>query len=323
MAIKKMMAALLVSAFSVGAAHATDYPNKAVRLVVGFPPGQTTDVIARLLANELSAELGQSFYVENKPGVGATLGAAEVAHAAPDGYTLLVSSSGPLAVSPHIYKKSIRYDPLNGLQPISFLGKFPLVMVTPVKSRFSTLQDLLEVKKGESENINYASGGNGVTNHLAMELFKRAAGVEWTHIPYRGGMQALTDLVAGETDVMFEVVSIVTPFVENKQVRALGVASNQRLKPLPDVPTLDEQGFKGFNVDPWIGMLGPKGMPAEVQARLTAAIDKITSTEKWAQEMNKYGAVTAPMSSDEFGQFIASEFKKWGEAVEIAEVQIQ
>ena len=322
MKFKKLLAALLVSACSFGAAHASNYPAQGVRLVVGFPPGQTTDLIARLLAHELSAELGQSFYVDNKPGVGGTIAATEVANANPDGYTLLVSSSGPLSVSSHIYK-NVRYNPLTDLEPISFVGKFPLVMVTPSGSNYKKLEDLLAVEKSKSVDINYASGGNGVTNHLAMEMFKRRADRDWTHIPYRGGMPALTDLVGGQTDVMFEVVSIVIPFIQNGQVRPLAVGSSERLAALPDVPTADELGFKGFSVDPWIGFLGPKGMPEEVLAKLTQAVDKITKSEKWAQEMAKSGALAQPMSGKEFGEFIAAEYEKWGEAVRIADVKAQ
>lgn len=299
---------------------ASDYPSKPVRIVVGFPPGQTTDIIARKLAQRLTSTLGQSFYVENRPGVGAGLAAELVARAEPDGYTLLATSSGPMAVNRWVYT-NLKYDVKRDFKPIALIGTFPLVLVTSTNSRFSTMKDLLTYAKGHPGKINYGSGGNGVTNHLVMEMFKERAGVDLTHVPYKGGVAAMTDVVAGQVDVMFEVVSIAEPLIRQGKLNALAVASDKRVSTLPEVPTVGELGYPNFRGEPWIGLVAPKGLPPPVLAKLTAAIDRAAKSPEWKQEITLLGATPRPMGHAEFGDFIQSEMARWGDVAKRVNVK--
>ncbi|QBY56260.1 Bug family tripartite tricarboxylate transporter substrate binding protein [Cupriavidus oxalaticus] len=299
---------------------ASDYPSKPVRIVVGFPPGQTTDIIARKLAQRLTSTLGQSFYVENRPGVGAGLAAELVARAEPDGYTLLATSSGPMAVNRWVHT-NLKYDVKRDFKPIALIGTFPLVLVTSTNSRFSTMKDLLTYAKGHPGKINYGSGGNGVTNHLVMEMFKERAGVDLTHVPYKGGVAAMTDVVAGQVDVMFEVVSIAEPLIRQGKLNALAVASDKRVSTLPEVPTVGELGYPNFRGEPWIGLVAPKGLPPPVLAKLTAAIDRAAKSPEWKQEITLLGATPRPMGHAEFGDFIQSEMARWGDVAKRVNVK--
>lgn len=299
---------------------ASDYPSKPVRIVVGFPPGQTTDIIARKLAQRLTSTLGQSFYVENRPGVGAGLAAELVARAEPDGYTLLATSSGPMAVNRWVYT-NLKYDVKRDFKPIALIGTFPLVLVTSTNSRFSTMKDLLTYAKGHPGKINYGSGGNGVTNHLVMEMFKERAGVDLTHVPYKGGVAAMTDVVAGQVDVMFEVVSIAEPLIRQGKLNALAVASDKRVSTLPEVPTVGELGYPNFRGEPWIGLVAPQGLPPPVLAKLTAAIDRAAKSPEWKQEITLLGATPRAMGHAEFGDFIQSEMARWGDVAKRVNVK--
>lgn len=327
MKLVKSALAMLLTAAVTYQAHATepapaiDYPTKAVRVLVGFPPGQTTDVIARKLAQRLTTNLGQSFFVDNKPGVGAGLAAEEVAKANPDGYTILATSSGPIAVNKWIYK-NLRYDAAKDLEPIAFLGMFPLVMFTNTSSKFNTLEELTTYAKENPGKVTYASGGNGVTNHLVMEMFKKRADIDLLHIPYRGGVAGMTDVIGGQVDVMFEVVSIAEPLVKQGRLKPLAVASENRVLTLPDVPTISESGYAGFRGDPWIGVVAPKNIPKDVQKKLFDEIKKIVESPSWQEESAALGAVTQLKGPAEFGEFIESETARWGEAAKQANVTI-
>ncbi|MGO4331747.1 Bug family tripartite tricarboxylate transporter substrate binding protein [Cupriavidus sp. 2TAF22] len=321
MKMLKATLGLLLSCAAAFAAHAADYPAKPVRVLVGFPPGQTTDVIARKLAQRLSTALGQSFYVENKPGAGAGLAAEAVARADPDGYTILATSSGPLAVNGWIYK-NLKYDATRDFEPIASIGLFPLVLVANPKSRFSSVRDLVAYARQNPGKVNYASGGNGVTNHLVMEMFKDRAGVNLTHVPYKGGVAGMTDVMGGQVDVMFEVVSIAEPLIRQGKLKAIAVASEQRVSTLPGVPTIGESGYPGFRGDPWIGVVAPRNVPQPVLARLSAEIGKIVRSADWQKEVAGLGAQTVVMEPREFGVFIQSEIARWGGAAKRANVTV-
>lgn len=314
-------ALLSACALWTGAACA-EYPEKAVRMLVGFPAGQTTDVIARMLAQQLTGDLGQAFFVENKPGVGAGLAAEEVARSRPDGYTLLATSSGPLAVNGWIYK-NLRYDSKTDFQPLAMIGIFPLVLVVHPESRFKSLADLVEYARKHPGAINYASGGNGVTNHLVMEMFQQRAGVKLNHIPYKGGVAAMTDVVGGQVDVMFEVASIAEPLVRSGKLKALAVASEQRVATLASVPTIAELGYAGFRGDPWIGVVGPKDMPQSVVDRLAGEITRIAQAPQWTKRMAELGAIPQVMGPAQFSTFIGAEVERWGEAVKAANAKAE
>lgn len=312
---------LAACALWAGAAGA-QYPEKAVRMLVGFPAGQTTDVIARMLAQELTSDLGQTFFVENKPGVGAGLAAEEVARSRPDGYTLLATSSGPLAVNGWIYK-NLRYDSRSDFQPLAMIGIFPLVLVVNPASRFNSVADLVEYARQHPGAVNYASDGNGVTNHLVMEMFQQRAGVKLNHIPYKGGVAAMTDVVGGQVDVMFEVASIAEPLVRSGKLRALAVASEHRVATLANVPTIAESGYAGFRGDPWIGVVGPKDLPQPVVDKLAGEIVRIARKPQWTRRMAELGAIPQVMEPAQFGAFIGAEVERWGEAVKAANAKAE
>ncbi len=320
--MKKFKALAVVSLLMAVSAplKASDYPSKPVRIVVGFPPGQTTDIIARKLAQRLTSTLGRSFFVENRPGVGAGLAAELVARAEPDGYTLLATSSGPMAVNRWVYN-NLKYDVKRDFKPIALIGTFPLVLVTSRGSRFPTMKDLIAYAKSHPGRINYGSGGNGVTNHLVMEMFKERAGVDLTHVPYKGGVAAMTDVIAGQVDVMFEVVSIAEPLIRQGKLKALAVASDKRVSTLPDVPTVGELGYPNFRGDPWVGVVAPKGLPPPVLAKLTAAIDGTVKSPEWQKEVALLGATPSTMGHAEFSDFIQAEIVRWGDAAKRANVR--
>lgn len=319
----RMTSRVLLSACALWAGAAcAEYPEKAVRILVGFPAGQTTDVIARMLAQQLTGDLGQTFFVENKPGVGAGLAAEEVARSRPDGYTLLATSSGPLAVNGWIYK-SLRYDSRTDFQPLAMIGLFPLVLVVHPESRFKSLADLVEYAKKHPTAINYASGGNGVTNHLVMEMFQQRAGIKLNHIPYKGGVAAMTDVVGGQVDVMFEVASIAEPLVRSGKLKALAVASEHRVATLQSVPTIAESGYAGFRGDPWIGVVAPKNLPQSVVDRLAGEIIRIAQAPQWTKRMAELGAIPQVMGPAQFSTFIGAEVERWGEAVKAANAKAE
>lgn len=314
--------ATAITAFACTIATASEYPSRAIKLVVGFPPGQATDLIARKLSHRLGAAMGQPVIVDNRPGAGAGLAAEMVARSDPDGYTILVTSSGPLAVNPWIYK-NLRYDPIQDFKPLAAIGIFPLMLVTNVNSRWNTLADLVTYAKQNADKINYASGGNGVTNHLVMEMFKHAAGVKMLHVPYRGASPAMSDLIGGQVEVMFETVAAAEPLVKQGRLRGIAVASEKRYPSLLQIPTIAESGYPGFRGDAWIGVIAPQKTPQPIVNRLSAEIGKIIRTPEWRKEMAESGALPLDMSPIQFGEFIKSEISHWGEAAKRANVQPQ
>lgn len=311
-----------VVALTGASAAASDYPNRPLRLLVGFPPGQATDLIARKLSQRLGAALGQPAVVENRPGAGAALAAELTARSDPDGYTILVTSSGPLAVNPWIYK-NLKYDPVKDFAPLAAIGIFPLVMVTNSASRWRAVPEIIDFARQNPGKINYASGGNGVTNHLVMEMFRQAAGVEMTHIPYKGAAPALTDLMGGQVDVMFETVAAAEPLIKQGRLRGIAVASAERFPSLPQVPTIAEAGYPGFRGDAWIGVVAPRKIPQPVLERLSHEINRIVSTPEWRKEMTESGALPLDLDAAKFGDFIESELAHWRDVVRKAGVTLQ
>lgn len=319
--ITKWITAALFTLICLGAA-AQDYPSKPVRILVGFPPGQATDIIARKLSQRLTMAMKQPFFVENKPGVGAGLAAETLARSEPDGYTILVTSSGPLTVNPWIYK-NLKYDAARDFEPLGTIGLFPLMLVTNVNSRLTSLENLVAYAKKNPGKLNYASGGNGLTNHLLMEMFKQRADIDLTHVPYRGAAPALTDLMGGQIDVMFETVATVEPLIKQGRLSVLAVASEKRFASMPAVPTVAEQGYPGFRGDAWIGVVAPKRVPKPILDRLVLEINKIVLLPEWKKEMTESGAVPMVMSPPQFADFIQTESRHWGEAVHKAGVKIE
>jgi tripartite-type tricarboxylate transporter receptor subunit TctC len=293
---------------------AATYPSKPVRIVVGFPPGQATDTVARILAEKLTARLGQPFVIDNKPGAAGIIGSEAALKAPADGYTLLFSSSGPLAVNPSLYSK-LPYDAVADIQPIALAARVPLFLVVNPNAPYRTLKDLVDAAKADPGKINYASGGSGVTNHLAMEMLKSELGINLTHVPYKGGPPAVSDLIAGHVTVMFETGPAVVPHVNAGKLRAIAVASSTRSTALPQLPTVAEQGVPGFDAVAWIGLVGPAGMPAPIVQKLNAEMRAVFSMPDVRERLVALGAEAAPNSVEEFRAYIRSEMAKWGKAV--------
>ncbi|HVL57989.1 MAG TPA: tripartite tricarboxylate transporter substrate binding protein [Burkholderiaceae bacterium] len=304
-----MLAALAVH----GHAPAQEFPTRTVTLVVPFPPGGTTDVIARTLAQHMSQELKQSVIVENRAGAGGNVGTEHVARSQPDGHTLLVSTAGPLAINPHLYSR-IGYDPIKGLTPIAYLASVPIMFVAHPDTPFKTVADVIAYAKANPGKLNYASQGNGTTSHLTMELLKTKAGIELVHVPYKGSAPATADLIGGVVPLMFDNSPTTFPHVKANRMRALAIASKQRVKGMEDIPTIAET-VKDFESVAWFGLVGPAGIPAPVVERLNAVVNQVLKKPEVREKFAASGVDLIGGTPDEFGAFIRSESAKWGEVV--------
>jgi len=292
----------------------TDYPTKPVRVLAGFPAGQTTDVLGREVAAKLSEQLGKQFLVDNRPGAGGIVATQAAKQAPADGYTLLLTSSGPMAINPGLYGK-LPYDPVKDFVPVAGIALAPLVLVTNPSFPAKSLKELVAQAKAKPGAINYASAGNGTTNHLVMEMFRSAAGINLTHVPYKGSPQALPDLMGGQVSVMFETTVAVLPFIKEGKLRALAVSSDRRSSAAPDVPTVAELGYPGFSGVPWVAVVAPAGTPPEIVAKLNAEINKALASKQVREHFLAQGAEPLSMSAEELGAFMKSELTKWTKVV--------
>ncbi len=296
------------AALAATAAHAQSWPARPIRLVVPFPPGGLIDNMARLLGPRLAQELGQPLVIDNKPGAGGNLGAAEAARAAPDGYTLLMASP-PLTISPALYA-TLPYKP-EQIAPVGLVGRVPNVLLVNPKSGMQSVADLLARVRQAPGRMNYASNGNGTSLHLSAELFKSTSSTFITHIPYRGAAAAVTGLMAGEVDLMFENLPSVLGQIQGGAVRALAVTTRARSKALPQVPTLVESGMPDFDVSAWYGLAAPAGTPAAVIERISRALEKVASDAEVMRAMESRGADVGFMSAPAMGSFMAADAAKW------------
>ncbi len=290
------------------------YPNRPVKILVPFPAGQATDLVARALGQKLSESLGQPFVVENKAGAGGIIGTELVAKSAPDGYTLLIGSSGPLAVNPGLYSK-LPYDSIKDFAPITLAVTVPLFLVAHPSFPANSVKELVSYAKSKPGRVDYASGGNGVTNHLAMELFKSTAGLFMVHVPYKGGPPALTDLIAGQVSVMFETGPGALPHVKTGRLKALAVGSVTRSSAMPNLPTVAESGYPGFDAVAWIGLVAPAGTLQPIINKLNAEVVKALKMPDIRERFLALGADPVGNSPEEFGSYIKSEIAKWGKVV--------
>ncbi|NYT36076.1 tripartite tricarboxylate transporter substrate binding protein [Allopusillimonas soli] len=292
----------------------TAYPEKPVTMIIGYPPGQATDIVGRLVAEKLSQRLGQPFVVENKPGQGASLALAQLAKEKPDGYTMVLSATAAYVTNPHLYK-SVGYDTLKDFQPIGTLIDFPLVLVARADAPFSDFKSFVAYAKQHPGKLNHTSSGSGTLSHLGMELLQRETGIELTHIPYKGSARAMTDMAAGNVDVGIETVTVTKPFIESGRLKLLGVTVSERLKLYPDVPTLAELGVKDFNVAAWLGMVLPAGTPDAYVKVINAALQSILQDPEVAAKLESVGALPRPSSPEEFADLLKREYETWGEIV--------
>ena len=314
--LKTSAAALLVlPGFTV----AQSFPAKPIRLVVPFPPGGLVDTMARLLGPRLAQELGQAVVIDNKPGVGGNLGAAEVARSAPDGYVLLMASP-PLTVSPALYAV-MPYKP-EQIMPVGLLGRVPNVLLVNPKSGVNTVAELLAKAKSIPGKLNYASNGNGTSLHLSAELLKSSTSTFITHIPYRGAAQAVTGLIAGEVDMLFENLPSVLGQIQGGSVKALAVTTRTRNKTIASVPTLAESGLPDFDVSAWYGLAAPAGMPVAVVARLEQALEKIIRDAEVVRNMESRGADVGFLNAQSMAAFMAVDAAKWQRVAAFAKITL-
>ncbi|MBK8360044.1 MAG: tripartite tricarboxylate transporter substrate binding protein [Comamonadaceae bacterium] len=314
--LKGSGAALLALPLMAGAQA---WPTRPIRLVVPFPPGGLVDTMARLIGPRLAQELGQPVVIDNKPGAGGNLGAAEVARAMPDGYTLLMASP-PLTISPALYA-TLPYRP-EQIVPIGLIGRVPNVLLVNPKSGINTVVELIARAKKTPGQLNYASNGNGTSLHLSAELFKTTTGTFITHIPYRGAAQAVTGLMAGEVDMMFENLPSVLGQIQGGGVKALAVTTRQRSKALPGVPTLIEAGLADFDVSAWYGVAAPSGTPAAVLARIEQALDRLSRDPEIARTMESRGAEVGFLGAAQMSAFMAADAIKWKRVAEFAKITL-
>lgn len=318
MLIKKLLC-IAILGFAT-AAHAA-YPDKPIRLVVGFPVGQATDVIARLAAKKLQEVLKQPVFVDNKAGAGGIIGAQDVAKAAPDGYTFLVSSSGPLAVNPSLYSK-LPYDSKKDFAPVAELTVLPLFLAVHPASPAKSVQELVQLAKAEPGRLNYASAGNGVTSHLTMELFMHSAGISMTHIPYKGSPAAGTSLMGGQVDTMIDTGPALVPHGKSGLLRILVVTTPKRVSTMPGVPTMIESGFEGFDAVAWVGLVAPKGTPREIINTVHEALSQAWLEPEVKDALAALGGEAVLTSPDDFSRRLDSEIKRWGQAVKLSGARV-
>jgi tripartite-type tricarboxylate transporter receptor subunit TctC len=305
---RAILAAMGLSPVAALAQKPGTYPSRAVTVVVGFPPGQTTDIVARTFVDEMAKSLGQAFVIDNRPGAGSTLAVGTVTRAEPDGYTLLWGGSGNLGIAPYLYK-SITYDPLKDLEPLVMGGYAPMLLTVRADSKFQTLADLLQAAK--TAPMNYGSGGNGVTNHLGMELLRGMTGAKLVHIPYKGSVPAMNDLIGGQVALMFDSIPSTVAQIKGGRLRALAVSSAKRLPNFPDIPAVAEV-VPGYECVAWTALCAPAGIPAQVRDALAnAALDamKKPSVKDRLEVIGNY--VDATMNPEKTRQWIASEGAKF------------
>lgn len=320
--LKKTLCALALSSAAIGAAAAAPYPDKPIKIVVGYPPGGTTDLLARALAKELSASLKQPVLVENKPGAGGNVGAAAVVRAEPDGYTLGLGSAGNLALN-YVSYKNMPYDSLKDFTHLSLLVTMPNVLTVNNKVPAKTVPELINYLKAKDGGGFFGSTGTGNGPHLTGELFKARSGLHLTHVPYQGSAPAITALLGGEIDLSFDNLTSMLPFVQSGKLRAIAVSSTKRSPSLPDVPTLQEQGMKDFDVNAWFALVGPSKMDKAVAEKIEKAVMALKSNETFIASL-KFMATTPVLSDGKtLKSLIELERQRWPALVKDAGIKIE
>lgn len=303
------------------AAQAQDFPNKPVRMIVPFGPGTTTDIVGRAMAEGMGRVLGQTVLVENRAGAGGGIGSDQVAKAAPDGYTILMGTVGTHAINATLFKR-LAYDPVRDFAPVAFTGYTPTLLVVPGNSPLRSLKDLAEQAKKPGSKVTFASAGNGTSGHLAGELLKARLGGEMTHVPYKEGGLALSDVMSGQVSFMFYHPAAVLPHMKSGKLRALGASSAKRSAAAPEVPAIAEQGFGEFDLVAWFMIYAPAATPAPVLARLREAAAQTLSNPDTAARLTGQGLELRAMTPDDMLAFGRSEISKWAELVRRSGAQV-
>ena len=317
---RRTLLAIAAASFATGA-FAQAFPSKPIRLIVPFPPGGGTDIIARETSQKVAAATGWTFVIENKPGAGGNMGVDAVAKAPADGYTIVLGQTSNLAINPSLYAK-MPYDPQKDLVPIVLVANAPLVMVTSATSQYKTLAEAVNAAKARPGAINFASPGNGTVAHLASELFQKAAAIKTQHVPYKGAAMALTDVISGNVDLYMSSVPTLLGQIKQGKLRALAVTSTRRVDDLPNVPTISESGYKGFDASTWFGMLAPARTPKDVVARLNAEFNKALQQPELRKKLGDEGADPAGGTPEQFATLIKDEALRWGKVVKESGVRI-
>jgi tripartite-type tricarboxylate transporter receptor subunit TctC len=305
--------ALAIAAASLASStvFAQAWPAKSIRMIVPFPPGGGTDILTRELTNKLA---GYNFVIDNKPGAGGNLGVDAAVKSAGDGYTFVMGQTSNLAISPTLYTK-LPYDPIKDLTPVSLVASSPLVIVASANSPFHTLADLVKEAKAHPGSINFASSGNGTVAHLATESFMKVAGIKLTHVPYKGASQGATDVISGAVQLYVSSVPTLIGHIRSGKMRPLAVTSLQRVGDLPQVPTIAESGFKGFEAVTWFGILGPANLPKDVVAKLNGDINKALKDPELKKQMDAQGADILGGTPEQFSKLIRDDVVRWGKIV--------
>lgn len=303
-------------------ARAADYPARPIKFVVPYPAGGPTDILARVIADFLGKDFKQATVIENKPGAQGAIGAEFVARADPDGYTLLVPAGSMIVQNPLLYKK-LSYDPARDFRMLALVTDFPVLMEVHPSVPAKTIAEFVAYARQNPGKLNFGSAGTGGTIHLAGEMFKRMAGIEMTHVPYKGAAPALTDLLAGNIQVMFDSVSTGLPPVRSGLLRPLGVSSAERFRELPDVPTIAESGYPDYLVSVWYGVAAPAKLPDDVAQKLTDSLNRAMNDETFRTTLEKIGyAVFRPRSAAEVKQFIDADWARWSAVIKAQNISL-
>jgi tripartite-type tricarboxylate transporter receptor subunit TctC len=317
-----LVAAGTACALSSAVIHAQAYPQKPVRMIVPYPPGGATDILARLLAAKFTEAFGQQFIAETRPGAGGVIGAELAARAAPDGYTLWVGQASNLAINQHLMKK-LPYDPVKDFTPISLVATSPNLLVVHPSLPVRTTKDLIALAKTKPGAINYASAGSGSPGHLAAEYFKKVAQIDMVHIPYKGASPALLDVIAGQAQLYFTSPISAQTYVQSGRIRQIAVTSAKRFPPLPQVPSIAESGFPGFDISSWWGLLAPAGLPRDILSRLHAETLKAIDTADTKERLASQGVMISPNTPEQFSEYIRIEIANWSRIVAASGARIE
>jgi tripartite-type tricarboxylate transporter receptor subunit TctC len=308
-----LVAVMLSAQVTSVAQTASSFPNQPIRMVVPYPPGGPTDITARVVAAEMSKTIGQNIVIDNRPGASGMIGSEMVTKATPDGYTLLANASIHV-INPSVYP-DMRFDAIKDFAPITQLAQVPLVLVVPANSPIKSVKDLVEYAKANPGKVNFGSAGSASAQHLAGESFKIAAGIQMQHIPYKGSAPALTDLAGGQLQLMFDSMPSATPMINSGKLRAIAVTTTTRAKARPDLPTIAESGFPGFDISTWYAYWAPKGTPADVVEKLAASAAQALKNPEVIAKYEAMGAEPVGSTPAQFAAYVESEAKKWNDIV--------
>jgi tripartite-type tricarboxylate transporter receptor subunit TctC len=314
------VAALLISASATPLR--AEYPDRAIQVIVPYTPGGTVDILARALGARLTAAWGQPVVVLNRPGAGGSIGAEAAAKAAPDGYTLFLSTNSPLTTNLALYP-SLGYDPLRDFEPVILAGENSLVLAVNPKLPVKNVADLIALARSKPGELNAATSGNGSTAHLSLATFNKLAGVSITHVPYRGGALSLTAAVAGEVQLVFSDIVPAAPLVLDSRLNGLAMTGLRRAAVAPDIPTLDESGLRGFSITAWIGLVAPKGTPNEIVQKLNVEVGRALKDPEFVGQISKLGIDPIGSTPDEFAAFLRQEIPRWKQIVQDAGAKVE